>query len=245
MANQRLELTWVGKGENPQVEPRILLHDPSKDYGDPNSENMLIHGDNLLALKALEQEYAGKVKCIYIDPPYNTGEAFDEYDDNLEHSIWLHLMYNRLKLLKNLLAENGVIFVQLNDDEINYCKVMMDEIFGRNNFINLISIKTKNSSGASGGGEDKRLKKNTEFILCYGNHLFKKFYPVYTTMELSQYLEEMRTNEISFKYTMIFTNLGKRIYYKTIKDGSGNDILIYVHSGYNTKSVRQLAKAFW
>lgn len=139
MANQRLELTWVGKGENPQVEPRILLHDPSKDYGDPNSENMLIHGDNLLALKALEQEYAGKVKCIYIDPPYNTGEAFDEYDDNLEHSIWLHLMYNRLKLLKNLLAENGVIFVQLNDDEINYCKVMMDEIFGRNNFINLIS----------------------------------------------------------------------------------------------------------
>ena len=121
MANQRLELTWVGKGENPQVEPRILLHDPSKDYGDPNSENMLIHGDNLLALKALEQEYAGKVKCIYIDPPYNTGEAFDEYDDNLEHSIWLHLMYNRLKLLKNLLAENGVIFVQLNDDEINYC----------------------------------------------------------------------------------------------------------------------------
>ena len=242
MANQRLELTWVGKGENPQVEPRILLHDPSKDYGDPNSENMLIHGDNLLALKALEQEYAGKVKCIYIDPPYNTGEAFDEYDDNLEHSIWLHLMYNRLKLLKNLLAENGVIFVQLNDDEINYCKVMMDEIFGRNNFINLISIKTKNSSGASGGGEDKRLKKNTEFILCYGNHLFKKFYPVYTTMELSQYLEEMRTNEISFKYTMIFTNLGKRIYYKTIKDGSGNDILIYVHSGYNTKSVRQLAK---
>ena len=242
MANQRLELTWVGKGENPQVEPRILLHDPSKDYGDPNSENMLIHGDNLLALKALEQEYAGKVKCIYIDPPYNTGEAFDEYDDNLEHSIWLHLMYNRLKLLKNLLAENGVIFVQLNDDEINYCKVMMDEIFGRNNFINLISIKTKNSSGASGGGEDKRLKKNTEFILCYGNHLFKKFYPVYTTMELSQYLEEMRTNEISFKYTMIFTNLGKRIYYKTIKDGSGNDTLIYVHSGYNTKSVRQLAK---
>lgn len=84
---QRLELTWIGKGEEPQVEPRILLHDASKDYGDPDADNMLIHGDNLLALKALEQEYAGQVKCIYIDPPYNTGSAFDYYDDNLEHSI--------------------------------------------------------------------------------------------------------------------------------------------------------------
>lgn len=81
MANQKLELTWIGKGQEPAVEPRILLHDPSKDYGDPNTENMLIHGDNLLALKALEQQYAGQVKCIYIDPPYNTGEAFEEYDD--------------------------------------------------------------------------------------------------------------------------------------------------------------------
>ena len=147
---QRLELTWIGKGQEPEVEPRILLHDPSKDYGDPDSENMLIHGDNLLALKTLEQQYAGQVKCIYIDPPYNTGEAFAEYDDNLEHSTWLGLMYSRLRLLKNLLAEDGVIFVQLNDEEMNYCKVMMDEIFGRANFINLISVKTKNSSGASG-----------------------------------------------------------------------------------------------
>lgn len=239
---QRLELTWIGKGSEPEVEPRILLHDASKDYGDPNTENMLIHGDNLLALKALEQQFAGQVKCIYIDPPYNTGEAFAEYDDNLEHSIWLGLMYSRLKLLRTLLAEDGVIFVQLNDEEMNYCKVMMDEIFGRANFINLISIKTKNSSGASGGGEDRKLKKNTEYILCYGNPMFKKFYPAYTTMELSAYLDEMKTNGVSFKYTMVFTNLGQRSYYKTIKDGSGNDIVIYSHSGYETKSVKQLAK---
>lgn len=134
MANQRLELTWIGKGKEPAVEPRILIHDPSKDYGDPNAENMLVHGDNLLALKALEQQFAGQVKCIYIDPPYNTGEAFEEYNDNLEHSIWLGLMYSRLRLLKCLLAEDGVIFVQLNDEEMNYCKVIMDEIFGRKNF---------------------------------------------------------------------------------------------------------------
>ena len=128
---QRLELTWIGKGQEPEVEPRILLHDPSKDYGDPKSENMLIHGDNLLALKALEQQYAGQVKCIYIDPPYNTGEAFEHYDDNLEHSIWLGLMYSRLRILRNLLADDGFFCCQIDDSEGHYLKVLLDEVFGR------------------------------------------------------------------------------------------------------------------
>ena len=242
MANQKLELTWIGKGQEPAVEPRILLHDPSKDYGDPNTENMLIHGDNLLALKALEQQYAGQVKCIYIDPPYNTGEAFEEYDDNVEHSTWLQLMNYRLKILNTLLSDDGIIFVQLNDDEMNYCKVLMDEIFGRSNFVNLIAVKTKNSSGASGGGEDKKLKKNIEFIMCYGKSLFKKFNPAYTVVELSEYLQEMSINGTSFKYTTVFTDLGKRTYYKTIKDGSGNDIVIYSHSGYKLKAFGNLQK---
>ena len=146
---QRVELTWIGKGQEPEVEPRILLHDPSKDYGDPNSENMLIHGDNLLALKALEQQYAGQVKCIYIDPPYNTGAAFELYDDNLEHSIWLRLMKARLEILKNLLSLDGGICVQIDAVEMAYLKVLMDEIFGRNNFVNIISVKTK-IAGVSG-----------------------------------------------------------------------------------------------
>ena len=128
---QRLELTWIGKGQEPEVEPRILLHDPSKDYGDPDSENMLIHGDNLLALKALEQQYTGLVKCIYIDPPYNTGEAFEYYDDNLEHSIWLDLMYTRLRIRRNLLAEDGFFCCQIDDSEGHYLKVLLDEVFGR------------------------------------------------------------------------------------------------------------------
>ena len=128
---QRLKLTWIGKGQEPEVEPRILLYDPSKDYGDPDSENMLIHGDNLLALKALEQQYAGQVKCIYIDPPYNTGEAFEHYDDNLEHSIWLGLMYSRLIILRNLLAEDGFFCCQIDDSEGHYLKVLLDEVFGR------------------------------------------------------------------------------------------------------------------
>ena len=109
----KLELTWVGKYDEKEIEPRILVEDKSKSYGDPNSENMLIHGDNLIALKALEQDYAGKIKCIYIDPPYNTGSAFEHYDDGVEHSIWLNLMYQRLIIMKNLLTLDGTIWMQM------------------------------------------------------------------------------------------------------------------------------------
>ena len=116
MNYKRLELTWIGKDEEPTVEPRIPLHDAERDYGDPNAENMLVHGDNLLALKALEQEYSGRVKCICIDPPYNTGSAFEYYDDNLEHSIWLGLMRSRLELLCKLLSEDGSIWIWLDKD---------------------------------------------------------------------------------------------------------------------------------
>ncbi len=133
---QKLELTWVGKDQEVKLEPRILLEDPDKSYGDKNSENMLIHGDNLLALKALEQDYAGKIKCIYIDPPYNTKSAFPSYDDNLEHSKWLTLMKPRLEILWKLLSkDDGVILISINDDECHYLKVLCDELFGRNHFI--------------------------------------------------------------------------------------------------------------
>ena len=105
MTTQKLELTWVGKNHKIRLEPRILIEDTEKSYGDPDSGNMLIHGDNLLALKALEQDYSGKIKCIYIDPPYNTGNAFEHYDDGLEHSEWLNLMRPRLEILKRLLSD--------------------------------------------------------------------------------------------------------------------------------------------
>ena len=148
---QKLELTWIGKdNERENIEPRILIEDPKYSYGDTESGNMLIHGDNLLALKALEQEYSGKVKCIYIDPPYNTGSAFEHYDDNLEHSIWLSLMKQRLEILRNLLSDIGIIWITLDDNEVHYCKVLCDEIFGRINFLgNVIwqhSIQGKNDA---------------------------------------------------------------------------------------------------
>lgn len=132
---QKLELTWIGKGDEPKLEPRILVENPEYSYGHPNAENMLIHGDNLLALKALEQDYAGKVKCIYIDPPYNTGNAFEHYDDGVEHSQWLNLMKPRLTLLRNLLSNDGSIWISIDADESHYLKVLCDEVFGRNNFI--------------------------------------------------------------------------------------------------------------
>lgn len=132
---QKLELTWIGKGEEPALEPRILVENTEYSYGDPSSENMLIHGDNLLALKALEQEYTGKIKCIYIDPPYNTGNAFEHYDDGIEHSLWLNLMKPRLELLRTLLKDDGSIWISIDDNESHYLKVLCDEVFGRTNFV--------------------------------------------------------------------------------------------------------------
>lgn len=161
---QKLELTWVGKGEPIDVEPRILLHDASKDYGDPSTENMLIHGDNLLALKALEQEYAGRVKCIFIDPPYNTGAAFAHYDDNLEHSVWLSLMYPRLQILKSLLSEAGSIWICIDDEERDYLKILCDEIFGRSCFI--AAIAWRNSDNSNNNALTFSIDHN--YILVYG-----------------------------------------------------------------------------
>lgn len=139
---QRLELTWIGKDDRPRLEPRILLEDADASYhaaarvtDQDIFDNMLIHGDNLLALKALEVEYAGKVKCIFIDPPYNTGSAFEHYDDGVEHSLWLSLMRDRLQIIARLLASDGSLWITIDDNEAHYLKVLLDELLGRNAFI--------------------------------------------------------------------------------------------------------------
>lgn len=160
----KLELTWVGKYEQKEIEPRILVEDKSKSYGDPDSENMLIHGDNLIALKALEQAYAGKIKCIYIDPPYNTGSAFKQYDDSVEHSIWLTLMRQRLSIIYNLLdADTGSLWISIDDDERDYLKILCDEIFGRNNFICSVIWQKKFSPQ----NDAKWLSDNHDYVLVY------------------------------------------------------------------------------
>ena len=162
----KLELTWVGKYDEEKLEPRILIEDKSKSYGDSDTENMLIHGDNLLALKALENEYRGKVKCIYIDPPYNTGSAFAQYDDNLEHSIWLSMIKKRLLILKELLSDDGTIWISIDDDEQAYLKVLCDEIFMRSNFVCNIIWEKKFSPQ----NDAKWLSDSHDFILVYAKN---------------------------------------------------------------------------
>ncbi len=139
---QKLELTWIGKENRPRLEPRVLLEDTEMSYhaahritDDDLFDNRLIFGDNLLALKALEQEFAGKINCVFIDPPYNTGSAFEQYDDGVEHSIWLTMMRDRLELIRTLLTETGMFWATLDDNEAHYFKVMVDEVFGRRNFV--------------------------------------------------------------------------------------------------------------
>ncbi|MDO9254930.1 MAG: site-specific DNA-methyltransferase [Bacteroidales bacterium] len=163
---KKLELCWPGKDIEVKPEPRVLIEDPDKSYGDPNTQNMLIHADNLLALKALEQNFAGKVKCIYIDPPYNTGNAFEHYDDGLEHSTWLNLMKPRLEILYKLLANDGSIWISIDDDESHYLKVYCDEIFGRKNFVNNVIWEKKYSPQ----NDSKWLSDSHDHILVYAKN---------------------------------------------------------------------------
>jgi adenine-specific DNA-methyltransferase len=168
---KRLELTWIGKEDRPRLEPRILLEQPELSYAKRVSEqdifdNMLIHGDNLLALKALEQEFAGKVKCVFIDPPYNTGSAFEHYDDGLEHSIWLSLMRDRLEVIHELLAEDGSLWITIDDNEAHYLKVMCDEVFGRFNFV-ANAVWQKKYTVAN---DSKWLSESHDHVLIYARN---------------------------------------------------------------------------
>ena len=171
--NNRLELTWVGKEKRAQVEPRILLDDPSLSYHAParktaadQFDNLLIQGDNLLALKALETEYSGKVKCVFIDPPYNTGSAFTHYDDGLEHSLWLSLMRDRLEIIRQLLCAEGSLWITIDDNEAFYLKVLCDEIFGRANFVSSV-VWAKRVSPAN---DAKYFSSDHDFVLVYAKN---------------------------------------------------------------------------
>jgi len=170
MSKTKLELTWIGKDERKKLEPRILLENPSKSYHASQKvtekdifDNKLIFGDNLLALKALELDYVGQVKCIYIDPPFNTKQAFEHYDDGVEHSLWLNLMRDRIVLLRSLLADNGVLWVHCDDNEKAYLKVAMDEIFGRDNFLTTFIWQKVDSPSEN----KKPFYSDHDYILCY------------------------------------------------------------------------------
>ena len=243
----------------------------SKDWD--TTENLYIEGDNLEVLKLMQESYLGGVKLIYIDPPYNTGEDFiykddfkmtreeyvdksDELDDDDNrlfkntdsngrfHSDWCSMMYSRLLLARNLLSDEGVIFISIDDGEVDNLKKICDEIFGADNYVNTVSLKLKNIAGASGGGEDKRLKKNMEFILIYAKNYneINIFNNVYSYTPIGELVEQYRTDGISWKYTSALVNPGKKEYVGSTVDGDGLEIKIFKRSGYSIKSVNQLMK---
>lgn len=274
---ERYSLNWPGKREalvtaNTPISKTLRpCRDESVDFD--NTKNIFIEGDNLDALKLLQETYLNKIKMIYIDPPYNTGNDFiyndnftadkDEYDDasgqrdeeggrlvsNPEsngryHSDWLSMIYPRLKLARNLLRDDGVIFISIDDNEIHNLRKICDEVFGEENFVNQISVKAKPSSGASGGGEDIKLKKNIEYLLCYckSKNDFPRFNNVYDDRDLVGYIREYKESGKSWKYTRVLTSLGDKNFYSEIKDGSGKPIKIFKHDNVKMQTLSELSK---
>jgi adenine-specific DNA-methyltransferase len=218
---QKLELTWIGKGKEPRLEPRILVEDPTKSYGDTNTDNILIQGDNLLALKALEQNFSGKVKCIYIDPPFNTGQAFEYYDDNLEHSLWLDLMYQRIKVLYGLLHKDGLMWIHLDDVEVHYCKVFLDELFGRGSCVAHITYER---SAVAGLGQGGFLVNTTEHILLFKKGTLPK------KNNLGYYDLELKTMK---RYSKILSVDGEReLVREFVSKSNGLPVKVYKHKDF-------------
>ena len=276
--DERYEFTWVGKkaaiveANKPIRKTLRPCVEESKDWD--TTENLYIEGDNLEVLKLLQESYLGKVKMIYIDPPYNTGNDFiyaddfmrsqeeenvqmgmyDEDDNRLFkntdtngrfHSDWCSMIYSRLMLARNLLTDDGVIFISIDDGEAENLKKMCDEIFGADNYINTISLKLKNIAGASGGGEDKRLKKNMEFILLYAKSYkaISQFENVYSYTPISEMVEQYRADGISWKYTTALVNAGEKVYVGSTVDGDGEEIKIYKRINYAIKSISEIMKS--
>lgn len=229
----------------------VLTEDKDLFIDNGGRMNFIIEGDNLPALKLLDKTHKGKIDLIYIDPPYNTGNNDFIYDDNYvneddgyRHSKWISLMRERLIVARDLLTIEGAIFIQINDVEIAQLKMICDEIFGESNFINIISVNMKNIAGASGGGEDKKFKKNCEYILIYARNYdyLPIFNNAYDYIEIWEMIEQYNKTGKSWKYTSVLLNEGDKKYIGSTVDGDGNDINIYIRENPIIKSVKQVAR---
>lgn len=228
----------------------ILKVEEDKNINKECNNNILIEGDNFHSLSVLNYTHKESIDIIYIDPPYNTGnkdfkynDSFVDPEDGYRHSKWLNFMEKRLKLARNLLKKDGMIFISIDDNELFQLKLLCDKIFGDKNYINTISVNSKVSAGASGGGEDKKLKKNIEYILFYAksiNDLVLE--PIYKETELMNYIQKMKEEGKSFKYTSVLYKIENIVPYTTIKDGSGDDIILEKVNKYEIKSVKQIAE---
>jgi adenine-specific DNA-methyltransferase len=276
--DEKYSLNWHGKRKARQIaltpSSGTLLPCPDESVDWDTTQNLMIEGDNLEVLKLLQKSYAGKVKLIYIDPPYNTGTDFvypDDFQDSIRnylsltgqidegghkassntessgrfHTDWLNMMYPRLKLAQRLLAYDGLIVMQISDAELHNLRRLSDEIFGEENYLNTISVKAKVSAGASGGGEDKRLKKNVEYLLVYAKNFDEVdgFATSFVEMPLEDVIQEMKDAGQSWKYTSIVTDYGVRKRIATIPDGGGNPIDIFLHEGVKRASLKEVCKS--
>jgi adenine-specific DNA-methyltransferase len=282
-ANERYVLNWAGKSEAFKVlqapTTKTLVPDKKESVNYNETENIFIEGENLEVLKVLQKSYFGKVKMIYIDPPYNTGKDSFIYPDKFSetkaeyekrvgdkdeegyltkdgmfrknskengqyHSNWLNMMYPRLFLAKNLLKQDGVIFISIDDNEVDNLRLMMNEIFGEENFINLISVNMKNIAGASGGGEDIRLKKNIEYLLFYTKNYSElvSFNNVYDYIPIHELVQQYKDENKSWKYTSVLIEKGEKIHIGDTVDGDGNKIAIFKRLNPVFKSISQLKK---
>ncbi len=270
------DFTWVGKRAALQEAAapinKTLRPCPEESVDWEHTQNLYIEGDNLEVLKLLQNSYMGKVKMIYIDPPYNTGNDFlyndnttcsiEEYEisegnfdesgnrfrknlntDGRFHSKWCSNIYARLMIARTLLTEDGAIFISIDDSELQNLIKICNEVFGESNYLNTISVKAKSSSGASGGGEDRKLKKNIEYILVYvKSQSFSAFNNAYNITPLEKYIQERKDAGKNFAYTSVLVNSGTEEYLTTVKDGQGEDIKLYKVTGYETKSVSELSR---
>jgi len=227
-----------------EIKDKEIISNPGEKF------NFLLEGDNLHSLYLLEKTHKGKIDLIYIDPPYNTGnndfcynDQYVDFDDGYRHSKWLSFMEKRIKIAKELLNEKGSIFIQIDDNELSQLKLLCDNIFGEENFINIISINMKNVAGASGGGEDKRFKKNCEYILIYAKNyqLMPIYNGAYEYTEISELIQKYLTEGISWKYTSVLVDEGKKEYICSTTDGNGDEIKIYKRVNPIIKSIKQVA----
>ena len=228
-----------------EIKGKEIKTDPAK------PTNILIEGDNYHALSVLNYTHQGKIDVIYIDPPYNTGkkkefkynDSWVEKDDSYRHSKWLSFMSKRIRLAKQLLKEEGMFFCSIDDNEMSQLRILLDEIFGEDNFINCISVKTKSSAGASGGGEDKKLKKHVEYLLFYAkNRDVFSYKNIFIGRDLEEIILDKEDEGKQFEYRQVLINEGKKEAFSTIHDGSGQDIKIFKHTKYEIKSISSLIK---
>lgn len=229
----------------------VLTEDEELFINNGGKMNFLIEGDNLASLKLLQKTHRNSIDLIYIDPPYNTGnkdfiydDCYIDTEDGFRHSKWISFMSKRLEIARSLLTEKGVIFIQISDIELSQLRLMCDSVFGEENFLNVISVNMKNIAGASGGGEDKRLKKNCEYILIYAKQydMMPVFKGAYVYTEMSELIQKYIADGVSWKYTSVLIDEGSKEYVGSTVDGDGNEIKVYLRKNPVIKSIKQVAK---